>query len=136
MARKLTFMITVVVGAMLALLYTAPSESPAKGVAIQTPTYPTPSASTYASEAVSLPYCDAEDGAGVALCMWDGVVSGDCAPDYVGGQRVSDMCVRLYAMGEGMEVQTCAETYNVTDDDILIREGWTMEECFKALLGE
>jgi uncharacterized protein YgiB involved in biofilm formation len=75
--------------------------------------------------------CEAEDGYGVALCMWDGVVSGNCAPSYVGSNKVSAECVALMKRDpEG--VNECVETYNTIDTNEAKKEGWTFEECLKA----
>lgn len=72
-----------------------------------------------ASAPVALPECVGEDGAGMALCMYQGsygpIVSGDCAPDIVGGSEASALCVQLHAMP--------ASTYTYQDAEITIPTG-------------
>lgn len=81
-----------------------------------------------ASAPVALPECVTEDGAGMALCVfidrkYDGqgdimrgnVISGDCAPDIVGGSEASALCVQLHAMP--------ASTYTYQDAEITIPTG-------------
>lgn len=124
-----------------------PSESHATAIIL-----PTPSATP------TLPDCVTEDGAGMALCTWDAqrmgngigesVISGDCAPDYVGGQAVSDLCVNLFnrdsitlhnedgssnTIPNGADlVAECTEEWNMMDEEQAKAEGFTLEECFKA----
>lgn len=60
---------------------------------------PTPSATP------ALPVCVTEDGAGQALCIWDGkvqgngmgerIISGDCAPSVMG--NASEVCINLHS---------------------------------------
>lgn len=140
-----------------------PAESRATSLSPATPTSPTIDGSTGRSEPVStLPACIEEDGAGMALCYWDAehmgngmgmsVISGDCAPDYVGGQDVSDLCVRLYAMasrevdnGDGSShtipngadrAQECVETNNVMEDEVKESEEFILKNCFEAMISE
>lgn|SRR6187551_1013670 len=111
---------------------------------------PTPSASPY------VPECAAEDGAGQALCMWQGTVSGDCAPSVVGDAYVSSVCVRVHSLGmvhttnpDGGSstsygpdmVSECIDIQQqgIMDSDtltILEGEGWTILQCFRAQLSE
>lgn len=77
-----------------------------------------------------LPACVTEDGAGVPLCWWDAdsrgnhigtsVLSGDCAPDVMGGR--SALCVRLYNVPD-------AETLNRACKAVKKQGGWTVGEC-------
>lgn len=77
-----------------------------------------------------LPACVTEDGAGMALCYWDAdsrgnhlgtsVVSGDCAPDVMGGR--SALCVRLYNVPD-------AETLNRACKAVKQQGGWTAGQC-------
>jgi hypothetical protein len=97
MMRRLSFLLFTVLGACLAIAWFAPSHSPA-----DRPIYTAPTTE------VPLPSCVTEDGAGQALCMWDAqsqgngqgtsIISGDCAPAYVGSQQASDVCVRLHSL--------------------------------------
>lgn len=72
-----------------------------------------------ASAPVDLPECVGEDGAGMPLCMYQGsygpIVSGDCAPDIVGGSEASALCVELHSMP--------ASTYTYQDAEITIPTG-------------
>ena len=62
-------------------------------------------APTQHAPTVTLPMCDTEDGAGMALCWWDAqrqgngqgtsVVSGDCAPSIM-DEVTSQWCVLLH----------------------------------------
>lgn len=142
-------------------LFTPTAQSNAEPIALPTPSATTPVVDTAPHGGYSLPPCITEDGAGQALCMWDAqtmgngmgtsVISGDCAPDYVGGEDVSALCVRLYAVPSseheyqgatitvpnGAELaQECAQEWNMMDDETAKAEGFTLEECFKAQLGE
>lgn len=97
----------------------------------------------------SLPACVVEDGNGVPLCVWNGVISGDCAPDYVGGFDVMELCLELYrqpaseheyqgatvSLPKGSELaQECAEEYNVMDGEEMRESGFSLKECFLAWL--
>lgn len=113
----------------------------------------------------SLPTCETEDGAGMALCWWDAqtmgngmgtsVVSGDCAPDYVGGMDISALCVKLhhqsaqtYVYDDGVrtitgadEVASCIEIHEeaIGDErlaDELKAQGWDLAHCFEAMIVE
>lgn len=123
-------------------LVTGPSESHAKPIIIAAPTA-TP------KPAASLPACKVEDGNGMALCMWDGIVSGDCEPAYVGGDAVSALCLDLFArpasshmyqgamvtIPKGKElVEECTDEWNLMSDKEAKAEGFSLEECFKAWL--
>lgn len=82
-----------------------------------------------ASAPVDLPKCVGEDGAGMALCMYQGsykpIVSGDCAPDIVGGNEASALCVQLHSMP--------ASTYTYQDAEITIPTGADrVSECTDA----
>lgn len=97
----------------------------------------------------SLPACVVEDGNGVPLCVWDGVISGDCAPDYVGGFDVMELCLEVYRlpaethMYQGAEVsvpkgselaQECAQEYNMMTEQEMKENGFSLKECFLAWL--
>jgi hypothetical protein len=110
----------------------------------------TPSVSPYMAE------CATEDGAGQALCMWQGTVSGDCAPSVVGSEYTSSVCVRVHTLGvlhttnpDGATttsygpdmVGECIDIMQQgrMDDEsltILEGEGWTILQCFRAQLSE
>lgn len=72
----------------------------------------------------SLPRCAVEDGAGVAFCSWDGVVSGDCAPDFVGGIDTSAICIQKH-LTNPKETTKCVEIFNLSDKPVT-----TLRECF------
>ena len=142
---------------LLPFMYT-PAQSNSPAIILPTPTVPTITPSSPVSVAPSMPACIEEDGAGMALCWWDAseqgngvgtsVISGDCAPEYVGGQSISDMCVSLYARrsytithADGSKntipngadlVRECTEEWNMMDDAEAKEQGFTLEECFKA----
>ena len=71
----------------------------------------------------NLPLCGSEAGEGQALCVWEAgtqgngegttIISGDCAPTYVGDNATMQLCMSLYGMDEysGMDVQTCNDEY-------------------------
>lgn len=61
-----------------------------------------------------LPPCAEEDGFGVAVCQWDGVVSGDCAPEYVGGILESALCIQKHSY-DPKNVEKCVESYNMDE---------------------
>lgn len=65
-----------------------------------------------AGRETALPECSVEDGNGVALCTWDGVISGDCAPDYVGGFDISKECVVKHSHNK-KAVESCVDNYNL-----------------------
>lgn len=83
-------------------------------------------------ESAPLPACADEDGFGVSLCVWDGVISGDCAPDYVGGFEVSQQCMTLHNKNP-KEVEECVEEWNLYDPSDPKYDGFTFEECLKAM---
>lgn len=92
-----------------------------------------------------LSLCAEEDGFGQSLCMWDGVVSGDCAPGFVGSDKTSIICRELFSQdsytyenqgatisvpsGKAL-VNECVEEYNLSDDMTTDDLG----ECFTANL--
>jgi hypothetical protein len=84
------------------------------------------------SEGSPLPACSVEDGNGVALCIWDGVVSGDCAPDYVGGFDVSRECVAMHDFYK-KAVEECVEEWNMYDPSDPSYKGFTFQQCIEAL---
>lgn len=84
------------------------------------------------NEFTPLPACAVEDGNGVALCTWDGVVSGDCAPDYVGSFEVSKECVALHDFYK-KAVEECVEEWNLYDPTDASYKGFTFQECIEAL---
>ncbi len=55
-----------------------------------------------------IPPCSVEDGNGVAVCLWEGVVSGDCAPDYLGSVLASRVCLAKHKT-KAEEMQICGE---------------------------
>lgn len=73
----------------------------------------------------SLPLCETEDGAGMALCWWDAdtmgngegtsVVSGDCAIDYTGSVIASALCRELH--------EQASYTYASGEDTITVPNG-------------
>ena len=153
MIRRIAALLTVpAILALLALAVFLPADSPATGPVLAAPSATTP----------SYPPCVTEDGAGQALCMWDAhtmgngegssVLSGDCAPAYVGGYDVSAVCVALYAqpsseheyqgatitvpngadlVGECLSIETSGRL-NADVRNELNSEGWSLLECFKA----
>lgn len=68
MIRKLAIVATLALSALVGVTTGQPADA-----AI---TDPEPAPATMAR-------CQEEDGYGVALCRWDGIVSGDCAPAYL-----------------------------------------------------
>lgn len=78
-----------------------------------------------------LPVCETEDGFGTALCIFDGIVSGDCAPEYVGGFDVSKKCVVLHSTNP-KAVEECVTDWNLYDPKDPSYYGFTFEECLKA----
>lgn len=74
-----------------------------------------------------LPACVAEDGNGMVLCWWDAQrrrstpgVSGDCAPDVMGGFWA--LCVRLYTVPDGAALDhECAAVKK--------SGSWTVAQC-------
>lgn len=83
-------------------------------------------------EGTPLPVCAEEDGFGAELCLWDGVISGDCAPEYVGGFEVSNKCVYLHRTNPEA-VKECVEEWNLYDPADPKYDGFTFEECLKAI---
>lgn len=79
-----------------------------------------------------LPVCSNEDGYGIALCTFDGVVSGDCAPDYVGGFDVSQQCVALHRNNKEA-VKECVVEWNLFDPNDPKYKGFTFRECLLAM---
>jgi len=140
MMRRILALLTVpAILALLALAVFLPAESPATA-----PVFTAPSA------APTYPACVEEDGYGMALCMWDGVLSGDCAPAYVGGYEVSALCVNIHAMPSSEHeyqgatitvpngadlVGECVQEWNTIDPEVAKAEGFTLENCFKAQIG-
>ncbi len=71
----------------------------------------------------NLPECVTEAGEGQALCVWEAgnqgngegrtIISGDCAPSYVGDDATMRMCMNLYDLHEysSDDVQTCNDEY-------------------------
>lgn len=71
----------------------------------------------------NLPLCATEAGEGQALCVWEAgtqgngegttIISGDCAPTYVGDDATMRMCMSLYGMHDysGSDVQDCNDEY-------------------------
>lgn len=135
MLRRIAYIVPVFLFSILALLTITPATAVSDSPAVITP----PAATTPA-----LPACEYEDGSGQALCYWDAqtsgngegtsLISGDCAPDYIGGQANSDLCVALFNKGqEGIDwVGECVGTENTISDSDRKNEGWNIEECFKA----
>lgn len=133
MIRRIAYILPVILGALLALAWLTPSQGNAEPVITITPTA-TP----------SLPACAYEDGSGQALCYWDAqtmgngegtsLISGDCAPDYVGGQVSSNLCVDIFKEGQaGVDfIGECVGIENTISDSDRKNEGWTITECFKA----
>jgi hypothetical protein len=109
------------------------------------------------------PMCEEEDGAGVALCMFDGtgngvgewIISGDCALDITGSAQVQAMCRALHNQDAytitnddgsmrsepngSFLVQECNDIENQADNDsdareVLNAEGWNLSECYKAMM--
>lgn len=78
-----------------------------------------------------LPACQSEDGFGVPLCVWDGIISGDCAPEFVGGFEISKKCVVLHSTNP-KAVEECVTEWNLYDPEDPSYEGFTFEECLKA----
>lgn len=96
--------------------------------------------------------CATEDGAGQALCMWQGTVSGDCAPSVMGDSYTSGVCVQVHSMGEVQWTNPDGSTGTTYGPDmvgecvsimqdgrmdkdaqtILDNEGWTILECLRA----
>lgn len=86
----------------------------------------------------NLPLCGTEDGSGMALCVWQGevqgngegstIISGDCAPTYVGSDSLMRMCVRLYESNSGDDAQDCNSEY---ENDIV-----ELKHCYARFLGE
>ena len=97
--RKLMIILPAAILALILTAHTTPASAPESNAEARTTASPYPSK--------GLPQCTEEDGYGMALCMWDAqaqgngmgtsVVSGDCAPDYVGGNEASAVCVALYS---------------------------------------
>lgn len=110
-----------------------------------------------ASAPVALPECMTEPGEGMALCTYAGsygdIVSGDCAPDYVGSAEASEACVILHGvpattvthedgsqsiMPDGKAlIDECMQIQMVAEADVdaateLHNDGWTVTECFLA----
>jgi hypothetical protein len=140
MLRKMTFILIVVAGAILALVTIRPMATPIAGATITLPVAATPSA--------TLPPCEYEDGSGQALCMWDAsesgngmgtdAIGGDCSIATVGSNEASALCVRVYA-DDASHVSECLDiAYEAEIDKAkrieLKNEGWTITECFKAML--
>lgn len=78
-----------------------------------------------------LPACVVEDGNGMPLCTWDGVISGDCAPDYVGGFEISKECVALHRINKEA-VEECVEDWNLYDPSDPKYDGFTFDQCLRA----
>lgn len=68
----------------------------------------------------NLPLCATEAGEGQALCVWEAgnqgngegrtIISGDCAPSYVGDDATMRMCISLYEMSQ-YDVQECNDEF-------------------------
>lgn len=148
MIRKALTTLSMLVLATLALITFRPSESHVEPVFT-----PTPSASP------TLPACAAEDGAGQALCYWDGatmgngkgraIISGDCAPEYVGGETASAECVATHTMPSTKRTNADGSVVTIPNGADLVaecndinnqiiqgiaktEEGWSLIECYKA----
>lgn len=63
---------------------------------------------------LNLPECSEEDGFGVALCQWDGVVSGDCDPEYIGSLGGQILCLQKHAE-DPVGVGRCVELFNLDE---------------------
>lgn len=84
-----------------------------------------------AKDGSPLPVCSEEDGYGVSLCVWDGIVSGDCAPEFVGGFDISKECVVLHSTNK-KAVEECVEEWNLYDPSDPKYDGFSFEECLRA----
>jgi hypothetical protein len=142
-----TLISTITLAAIVLLAY-------ALSTAASTPVTNAPHAAP--SSTPTLPACGAEDGAGQALCTWQGVVSGDCAPSVVGSEYTSRVCVQVHTLGTITQTNPDGATTNAYGPDmvsecidimqsgnldnemltILEGEGWTILKCFRAQLGE
>lgn len=120
-----------------------PAQTDAKPLILPTPTATTP----------SLPACLTENGEGQALCYWDAQLSGDCAPDYVGGDEASTECITTHKQPSITRKNADGSTVTIPNGADLIAEcldiereakhdkgmreqlnkdGWNLTECFKA----
>lgn len=70
--------------------------------------------SILAPQTLSLPQCENEDGFGVALCRWDGIVSGDCPADYVGSLGAEILCLQKHSENPS-GVMHCVELFNLDE---------------------
>lgn len=145
--RKAVSSLLLLVATAFTLAWFTPSQSHTEPVFTPTPTV-----------SPTLPACVEEDGSGQALCYWDAqvqgnglgtsVVSGDCAPDVVGGDKVSALCVKAYArkshtitnddgsmntIPNGADlVRECGEYNSEMTYSEKLENGWTMENCIEA----
>lgn len=132
MFRRIAYLLPILATLAIAFAWLAPAESAPNNINIPTPTAPP-----------TLPACTSEDGSGQALCYWDAdtqgnglgqdVISGDCAPEYVGSNAISEMCLSLYGNGQnGIDAaRECVETNNTISDSNRAKREWTIANCFK-----
>lgn len=133
MMRRIAYLLTTMVCAALSLAWFTPSQMPAGR-----PVYIAPSPTH------TMPACETEDGAGMALCYWDAqgngngkgnsIISGDCAAEWIGGMAAQNECVMLYTMGQDAIdfVGECIEINNTISNSDRIKLGWSPYECFKS----
>lgn len=135
--------------ALPALAYTHnPSESHATAIVLPTPTATMDAPISPVTEALSLPTCAEEDGAGMALCYWDAqkqgngmgtsVVSGDCAPDIMGAEA-SALCVNLHSRASVTVQNADGSSNTIPNGADLVGEclyDWDGEDSTKAELSD
>lgn len=148
MRRNMILVAAAILSGVLYLAHDSATQiAPAVRTVAALPT-PTVTDDMGAHTGTQLPPCEDEDGWGMALCTFDGIISGDCAPEYVGSEAISQQCVNLFSRpsqeidnGDGSShtepngadlVGECVEINNTISDDMAKQEGWNIGECIKA----
>lgn len=141
MTRSIAHMLTILLGAVLALILIPAPESHAAARSVPAP-----------STDMALPTCTHEDGSGQMLCTWpdDNSTQGDCSIPTVGTWLTSKLCVELYLKpatyeryndgtivtgpnGKALVEKCLTINFELSDSDK--REmGWTILECIHANL--
>lgn len=136
MVRKSITALVIIIGAIFALTTIHPAP------------HATPISQTHSH---TLPACATETGEGQALCMWDAseqgnrmgtdVVAGDCSTGTVLTVDASTACMALWARPNGkalvwecLNIEYEARSNNEYRIE-LNANGWTITECFNAMMG-
>jgi hypothetical protein len=145
MYRVLMALLSCLILATLTLFGTALQQAPSRHVRVPSDSTP--------STAPSYPVCATEEGAGQALCTWDGsaqgngqgesILSGDCAYNE---ERTRTLCINLYARDSREAINSDGSINSIPNGADLVREcqmelqdrnNWTesqMRNCFNAQL--